>query len=114
MNISRIPLRYRIVLPVEADGILSISQSVGLVRGNEDLVLTIFFAPQQVLFIPYHKLYFVIIIIIQAIKYNFKLKLKTYPIGGKCGRIIDSRQIGVVEQPEILQSISIDIIAPGI
>ena len=114
MNISRIPLRYRIVLPVEADGILSISQSVGLVRGNEDLVLTIFFAPQQVLFIPYHKHYFVIIIIIQAIKYNFKLKLKTYPIGGKCGRIIDSRQIGIVEQPEILQSISIDIIAPGI
>jgi hypothetical protein len=64
MNISRIPLRYRIVLPVEADGILSISQSVGLVRGNEDLVLTIFFAPQQVLFRPYHKHYFVIIIII--------------------------------------------------
>lgn len=95
LNVSRIPLRYRITLPPESNGILSISQSVGLVRGNEDLVITVYFAPQK------------------AIKYNFRIKLKTYPIGGPCGRIIDARQIGMVDQPEVLQAVSIDVIAPG-
>jgi hypothetical protein len=94
-NGSRIPIRFRITLPSESVGIMSISQSKGLLKGNEDISIIISFAPQN------------------AMKYDFKMKIRTYPIGGKANRVIDARQAGNVQAPEVLQNLIINVIAPG-
>jgi hypothetical protein len=64
-------------------------------RGNEEVEISVIFAP------------------IEAIKYTYKLKLKTFPIGGIPNRVIDARQPGGVRAPECLQSFSINLICPG-
>ena len=94
-NHSRLPLRYRIILPPEADGILSITPLKGLLRGNQITKLTIAFAPQA------------------CFKYQLKVKIVVYPIGGRAQRVIDSRQPMGCTVPEILQTVSFLVIAPG-
>ncbi len=94
-NQSRLPLRYRITLPPEAEGVLSITPSKGLLRGNQVTTLTIAFAPQV------------------CNKYMLKVKIATFPIGGRAQRVIDSRQPMGTAPPEVLQNLSFLVVAPG-
>ena len=94
-NQSRLPLRYRITLPPEAEGILSITPTTGLLRGNQISKLAVAFAPQA------------------CMKYCLKIKVAIYPIGGRAQRVTDSRQPMGTASPEILQNISFLIIAAG-
>ena len=94
-NGSRLPLRFRLALPAEASGIISVSPAKGLLRGNETMALTVAFAPKQ------------------ASKYVFKLRCKVYPVGGRAQRVIDARQAMGVMPPECVQSLSIYLVAPG-
>jgi len=94
-NQSRLPLRYRITLPPEAEGIISVTPSKGLLRGNQVTTLTIAFAPQA------------------STKYMLKVKIATFPIGGRAQRVIDSRQPMGTAPPEVLQNLSFLIVAPG-
>ena len=94
-NGSRLPLRFRLSLRAEASGIVSVTPTRGILRGNETVVLTVAFAPKQ------------------ASKYVFKLKAKVYPVGGRAQRVIDARQAMGVTQPECVQILSIYLVAPG-
>lgn len=94
-NSSRLPLRYKIIVPTNAENIMTITPTRGVLRGKEQAELTIVFAPTK------------------GIKYTFKLKILVYPVGGVAPRVIDARQPGTVEPPEILQQLSLNIIAPG-
>jgi hypothetical protein len=94
-NGSRLPLRFRMSLPPEAEGILTVTPASGLLRGNEIATLTIAFAPRE------------------AEKYTFKLKAQCYPIGGRADRVVDARQPMGTEPPECLQNINIFVVAPG-
>jgi hypothetical protein len=94
-NSSRLPVRFVITLPPEAAGVLDIVPLKAILKGNEDLKLTVIFAPQV------------------AIRYEFKIKIKTYPVGGVAPRILDARQIGIPDAPECLQSLRVLVIAPS-
>lgn len=94
-NGSRIPLRFRLSLPPEAEGIVTVTPDSGLLRGNEIATMTIAFAPRE------------------AEKYTFKLKAKAFPIGGRADRVIDARQPMGTGPPECLQSINVFLVAPG-
>jgi hypothetical protein len=94
-NSSRLPVRFVITLPPEAAGVLDIVPQRGILKGNEDIQLTIIFAPQV------------------ANRYEFKIKIKTFPVGGVAPRILDARQIGAPEAPELLQSLRVLVVAPS-
>ena len=94
-NGSRLPLRYRIQLPPEAAGIVSITPAKGVLRGNETVSLIVAFAPKS------------------ATRQMFKLRCKVYPVGGRAQRVIDARQPMGVAPPECLQTLSLFIVAPG-
>lgn len=94
-NGSRLPLRYKIVVPSNAENIMTITPLKGILRGKEQTKLTIVFAP--------HK----------GIKYTFKVKILVYPVGGVAPRVIDARQPGKAEQPELLQQLTVNIVAPA-
>ena len=65
-NGSRIPLRFRLTLPNEAYGVVSVTPMRGLLLGNEVVTLTIAFAPRR------------------AVRYEFKLRAR-YVIRPICG-----------------------------
>ena len=93
-NGSRLPC-FRLSLPPEAAGIVSVSPTSGLLRGNEIATITVSFAPRD------------------AQKYTFKLKAKCYAIGGRPERVSDARQPMGTDAPELLQSINLLVVAPG-
>ena len=94
-NASRLPLKYRVMLPPNADNILAITPLNGILRGNDDIKLTVTFAPKE------------------TMMYDFKITVQVYPIGGKPKRILDANQPGVVDPPELLQQCSLMIHAQG-
>lgn len=96
-NNSRLPLRYLVTMPSNAIGIVSIYPVKGILRGNEVLKVTISFAPSR------------------AVSYDFKAKIRVYPIGGTpvASKVLDARQPGQVNPPELLQTLSFNIIAPA-
>lgn len=94
-NGSRLPLRYRLSLPPEAEGIATVTPTSGLLRGNEIAMITVAFVPKE------------------AEKYTFKLKAKCYAIGGIPERVSDARQPMGTNAPELLQSINLLVVAPG-
>ncbi len=57
-----------------------------MLKGNEDEKLVISFAPRA------------------ATLYDFKIKIRTYPVGVKSQRIVDARQLGTTDSPELLQT----------
>lgn len=86
------PLRYVLSLPADSASIVALSQYKGILRGNEEVEISVIFAP------------------IEAIKYMYKLKLKTFPLGGIPNRVMDARQPGGVKAPECLQSFAINLV----
>ena len=95
-NASRLPLKFRIELTNQyPDGIVSINPTRGLLKGNEDMSITLTFAPTE------------------AMVYEMNLQIFVYPIGGKTKRVLDANQPGPAAKPELLQTLSVQIVAPG-
>ena len=94
-NGSRLPLRFRLSLPPEAHGLITVTPMSGLLRGNQVLKLKVAFAPRD------------------TKKYVFKVKVKTFPLGGRAEKVLDARQPMGSQPPEALQSLSVLVIAPG-
>lgn len=94
-NGSRLPLRFRLLLPPEAAGIVSITPTKGLLRGNESISIVVAFAPKT------------------ANRQVFKLRAKTYPVGGRPQRVVDARQAMGVAAPDCMQTLSLYLVAPG-
>eukprot|EP01034_Spumella_vulgaris_P021431 gene21431-27461_t len=94
-NGSRLPLRFKLSLSASANGVVSISPMSGILKGNEDAQVTISFAPRK------------------SVTQQYKLQISVYPIGGRTQRVLDANQPGPVAQPELLQQLSVDIVAPG-
>ena len=94
-NTSRLPLKFICSLPDTAMGILSVSPMQGILRGNQSVQLTISFAPQH------------------SMEYNFKLRVKSFPVGGKPSKVIDARQPGAAQPAIVLQSLSVNVVAPA-
>jgi hypothetical protein len=94
-NATRLPCKYRLVLPKNAENILEITPTAGILKGNDDVKLHVTFSPKKL------KLY------------QFKVNIQVYPIGGKPKRVLDANQPGPVEPPEILQDCSILLQAQG-
>jgi hypothetical protein len=96
-NASRLPLKYRVVLPAQAtqDNLLEITPAVGILKGNDDIKLLVTFSPQRIK------------------TYNFKVTIQVFPIGGKPKRVMDANQPGAVDPPEVIQECSVIINAVG-
>ena len=95
LNGSRLPCRYRATIDAPeavAQGIVSITPTRGILRGNEEIQLVIAFAPKDIK------------------TYKFKLKIVTFPVGGRTERVIDARQPGDVKAPEVIQRLSVNIV----
>ena len=95
LNGSRLPCRYRATIDAPeavAQGIVSITPTRGILRGNEEIQLVIAFAPKDIKI------------------YKFKLKIVTFPVGGRTERVIDARQPGDVKAPEVIQRLSVNIV----
>ena len=67
----------------------------GILRGNQTVDLSIYFAPQK------------------SIEYKYKLRVKSYPLGGDPIRVLDARQPGTVTQATPLQNMHVTIVAPA-
>ena len=96
-NGSRVPLRYTVSLSGddEALDVLSLSVCRGVLKGNEMEEIPIAFAPRR------------------AQEYMLKLKVCVYALGGASDRVVDARQPGGVRPPQLLQTVSVQIVAPG-
>jgi cilia- and flagella-associated protein 65 len=94
-NQSRLPLRYRLIMPPEAQGIFTVTPMKGLLRGNQTTQLIMAFAPNE------------------CNKFCFKVKIKVYPIGGRAQRVIDANQPMSTAAPEVLQTLSVLVVAPS-
>jgi hypothetical protein len=94
-NTSRLPCKFRAVLGADAAGVLSVNPTYGVLKGNQQIDLTIAFAPQT------------------AAKYNFKCKFLTFPVAGPPVRVVDAGQPGPVGMPEPLQSLLVNVVAPA-
>jgi hypothetical protein len=94
-NASRLPCKFKLKLPTEAGDILQVTPAHNIIRGNDEVVLTLCFTPKEVML------------------YGYLLHIDIYPIGGKSSRVLDANQPGPVVLPELLQSIDINIVAQG-
>ncbi len=96
-NATRLPLKYRVILPASAaDNLLTISPMFGVLKGNDDTRLTLVFSPKKMK------------------EYYFKVTVQVFPIGGKVKRrVIDANQAGPVDAPELLQEFHVAINAKG-
>lgn len=94
-NATRLPLRY-VVAVVEGDEhILNLTPKKGILKGNELADIDISFVPKA------------------SVMYNFKINVMIYPLGGKGIRVIDANQPGPVKAPELLQTLTVDVVCPG-
>ena len=95
-NGSRLPLRYSAALQGDDEGVATVSEPRGVVRGNEDLKLTVLFAPRA------------------AVPYRLRLRVTTYPVAGEPeGPVLDAMQIGGVQRALPLQTIDVRLAARG-
>lgn len=98
-NASRIPLKYSISIENMEDSgeslCVNLSHMKGLLRGNEAASITISFAPRH------------------SKQYRYKLKVKVFSLAGDPSIVLDARQPGVTQPPELLQTISVLIIGQG-
>ncbi len=98
-NATRIPLKYSISIENMEDCseslCVNLCHTKGLLRGNESANITISFAPRQ------------------SKQYRYKLKVKVYSLGGDPSIVLDARQAGTTQPPELLQTISVLIIGQG-
>ena len=94
-NTSRIPLKFNVTLPPASLGVLSVSPTFGVLRGNQNVSLTIMFTPKK------------------SYKYTYKMKVMSYPISGVPQRVLDARQPGKTTQSKPLQTLSVNIVAAG-
>eukprot|EP00981_Chlorochromonas_danica_P008461 scaffold2193_cov179-Ochromonas_danica.AAC.40 len=94
-NTSRLPCKFFLSLPSEADDILRVGPMQGVLRGNDVIDLSLCFAPKNVEL------------------YSFELKVSVYPIAGKPSRVLDSNQPGPVEPPDLLQEFRVTLLAQG-
>jgi hypothetical protein len=94
-NNSRLPLRFAVSLPSQAAGILSVHPTKGMLKGNEEAVITIAFAPRA------------------PTEYSFRARVIVNAIGGESPRVIDARQIGKASHVDPHQRLSFAIVAPG-
>ena len=82
-------------MPPEAQGIFTVTPMKGLLRGNQTTQLIMAFAPNE------------------CNKFCFKVKIKVYPIGGRAQRVIDANQPMSTAAPEVLQTLSVLVVAPS-
>jgi len=94
-NTSRLPLKFICILPEISDNSLVVSPMSGFLRGNMSMQLTFTFTPKV------------------AKEYIYKLRIKSFPVGGTPSRVIDARQPGLVTPATALQVMSVKIIAPA-
>jgi hypothetical protein len=98
-NATRIPLKYSLSIEnMEDPGeslCVGLCHMKGLLRGNESASITISFAPRN------------------SKQYRYKLKVKVYSIGGDPSIVLDARQPGTSQPPELLQTVSVMIIGQG-
>ena len=96
-NGSRLPLKFKLSLVTDghSQDIMSISPIAGILKGNDSITLSVAFAPRS------------------PELYDVKLNVLVYPIGGKAQRVIDANQPGTVVAPELIQSLSVRLVANG-
>ena len=94
-NVSRVPVRFYCTLPQSVAGILDISPSYGLLRGNASTAISVSFAPQS------------------QRKIETKLQVTVLPIGGEPEKVIDGRQPGAVSKVEPVQNFKVSLVAQG-
>lgn len=94
-NTSRLPLKFICVLGDVPDSSFSVFPMSGFLRGNMTIQLTFTFTPKV------------------AQEYHYKLKVKSFPVGGTPSRVVDARQPGLVTPATALQILSVKIVAPA-
>ena len=94
-NASRLPLRYKVSLSGAAQGVAMVTPKSGLLMGNEITELSISFAPRK------------------AEMYEFVLTISVYPVGGRTQPVKDANQPGPEAAPELLQTMTVRILAQG-
>jgi len=94
-NASRLPLRFKVGFGGSSKSVVSVYPKTGLLKGNASFDLSISFAPRN------------------SEMYEFILSIQVYPVGGKTQAVKDSNQPGPEDAPELLQSMTVRIMAQG-
>ena len=95
-NASRLPLRFKVGFTgPSSKNAVSVYPKTGLLKGNASFDLSISFAPRN------------------AELYVFMLSIQVYPVGGKTQAVKDSNQPGPEDSPELLQSMTVKVMAQG-
>ena len=95
-NASRLPLRFKVGFTgPSSKNAVSVYPKTGLLKGNASFDLSISFAPRN------------------AELYEFMLSIQVYPVGGKTQAVKDSNQPGPEDSPELLQSMTVKVMAQG-
>jgi cilia- and flagella-associated protein 65 len=92
-NTSRLPLKFICALGDIPDDSFTVYPMSGFLRGNMSVQLTFTFTPKV------------------AQEYVYKLKVKSFPVGGTPSRVVDARQPGLVTPATTLQILSVKIVA---
>lgn len=94
-NLSRLPLRFYLTLPLFASEVIKIEPSHGFLLGNDVTTIKVTFIPRS-----------------QG-RFYCKLNVKVFPIGGVPAKVIDGRQAGAVSKVEPLQDFRVKIAGHG-